>query len=93
MIHLSVPVLAHSTAVCPTSPNHFTHSSFLCISTRETTAFHEHNFSPQDKQILYSIYSDVLRITKRIQTIFPADPSLALSELAELNKQLSSTIL
>jgi hypothetical protein len=92
MIHLSVPVLAHSTSVCPTSPNHFTHTSILCLSSQAVTPSAQHNFSPQDKQILSSIYLDVLRTTQQAHTLFSTDPSRALSLLAELNRQLSLAI-
>ena len=92
MIHLSVPVLAHSTAVCPTSPKHFTHTSILCISSQAVTDSPTHNYSPQDKKILSSIYSDVLTITQRAHILFAYDPSRALTELAELNRQLALTI-
>jgi hypothetical protein len=92
MIHLSVPVLAHSTAVCPTSPHHYTHTSILCLSAQAVTTSEAHNYSPQDKKILYSIYSDILTITQRALTIFATDPSRALAELSELNRQLSSAI-
>lgn len=92
MIHLSVPVLAHSTAVCPTSAKHYTHTSILCLSAQAVTTNEAHNYSPQDKKILSSIYSDILTITQRAHTLFSHDPSRALAELAELNRQLSSAI-
>jgi hypothetical protein len=92
MIHLSVPVIAHSTSVSPTSPNHFTHQSILCLSAHAVTPSPTHNYSPQDKQILSSIYHDILRTTTQAHTLFSTDPSRALALLAELNRQLSLAI-
>lgn len=92
MIHLSVPIIAHSTSVCPTSPTHYTHQSVLCISSQSVTPSPTHNFSPQDKQILSSVYLDVLRVTQQVHTLFATDPSRALVLLSELNSQLSQAI-
>lgn len=92
MIHLSVPVLAHKTEVCPTSPKHFTHTAILCLSNTFVTNSHEHDFIKQDKKIFSELYSDIHRITQRVQTLFATDPSQALSILAELNSQLSQAI-
>ena len=44
---------------------------------------------PQDKQIFRSLYTDILREIRLIQTLFTTDPSKALSNLAELNNQLT----
>lgn len=92
MIHLSVPVLAHSTSVCPTSPKHYTHTTILCLSTQAVTESSTHNFASDEKKLLYSVYSDILRITQRCHTLFSTDPSRALAELSELNSQLSKAI-
>lgn len=89
MIHLSVPVLAHSSSPVPTSKRHWRHSSILAITSEHVTESPEHNFSPQDKQIFRSLYTDILRETRLIQTLFSTDPSKALSNLAELNTQLT----
>lgn len=92
MIQLSVPVLAHASSPVPTSPNHWLHSSVLAITTEFVTAQKDHNFVPQDKQIMFSLYSDILTATRSIHSAFPTDPSAALRDLAELNKQLTSSI-
>ena len=91
-IELSVPVLAHKTEVCPTSPKHFTHTAILCLSNTFVTNSHEHNFIKQDKKIFSELYSDIQRITQRVQTLFATDPSQALAILSELNSQLSQAI-
>jgi len=92
-IELSVPVIAHATRVSPTSPNHYSHTAILLLSSHAVTTSEAHNFSPQDKQLLYSIYGDVLRTTQRIHTLFSTDPSQSLSLLSDLNRQLSLAIL
>jgi hypothetical protein len=92
MIHLSVPVLAHASSPVPTSPNHWLHSSVLAITTESVTNQKAHNFVPQDKQIMSSLYSDILTATTSILLAFSTDPSAALRDLAELNKQLTSAI-
>lgn len=93
MIELSVPVLAHKTEVCPTSPKHFTHTSILCLSARDVTTSLKHNYSKQDKEILSTLYSDILRTTQQIHTLFSTDPSRALALLAELNSQLTLALI
>lgn len=91
-IHISVPVIAHATRVCPTSPNHYTHTAVLCLSSTEVTNSEAHNFVRQEKQLLHTVYSDILRTTQQIQTLFSTDPSQALFQLSSLNSQLAKAI-